>query len=366
MRVSQFNGCERLPAGTRTLFGDARTRMFHSPEWWLHYQHYGVPAGDLFRMFVAESDAGGKPVALFPAIFSRLYGAHPRARLLYFMGPEGMPYEPMLSPDGEDPKAAVNSVIEFTRGGRLEYDVLRFSPLEPDTPLLSHLVEALRQCRYKYQIYGMQEDRYETTAGRSSAEYLAKRPAALRQTLENAGQMLFDSGRAAFTLVREPAEIGDAWRHCESILAEADERNPEHFEYLPRLLNLAAEAGVLRLGLLTLDGKQAAMQLWVVARNVGQCLRIAQHARFANLPLDDMLTERLTRHLIDTDRVVELDFGYIVEQFAAHWAPQRRRRVGIIAFNTRTPRGLKGALRHIVLPKLLALPRRVMRKLRRR
>jgi hypothetical protein len=364
LRVIQFSGCEPLSPAARRLFGDARTRLFHSAEWWQHYQQYGVPAGDLFRVFAAESEAAGTPIGLFPAIFSRLYGPHPRARLLYFMGPEGLPYEPILAPDCEDPKDAVGSVIRFTLGARLQYDVLRFSPLEPDSPFISHLVGALRENRYKYQIYGMQEDRYETTAGRSSADYLAKRPAALRETLGTTGRMLFDSGRASFVLVREPADVEHAWRHCESILVQADERNPQHFEYLPGLLRVAADAGVLRLGLLTLDGQPAAMQLWVVARNVAQCLRISQHEQFSDLPLDDMLTEQITPHLIDTDRVVELDFGYIVEQFAAHWAAQRRRRVGIIAFNLRTRRGLKGALRHIFLPKLLALPRRAVRKLR--
>lgn len=107
-----------------------------------------------------------------------------------------------------------------------------------------------------------------------------------------------------------------------------------------------------------LDGQPAAMQMWIVAANAAHCLRIAQSAQFADLPLDDVLTERITPYLIEADRVVELDFGYIVEEFAAHWAPRARQRIGIVAFNARTRRGLKGALRHIVLPKLLALPRR--------
>jgi len=104
--------------------------------------------------------------------------------------------------------------------------------------------------------------------------------------------------------------------------------------------------------------------MWIIADNVAQCLRIAQSKRFAELPLDDMVTARITQHLIDVDRVAELDFGYIVEQFAAHWAPRTRQRIGIVAFNPRTRRGFRGFLRHIVLPKLLALPRRIRRKLR--
>jgi hypothetical protein len=131
-------------------------------------------------------------------------------------------------------------------------------------------------------------------------------------------------------------------------------------------MRVAADAGILRLGLIALDGEPAAMQMWIIADNAAQCLRISQSKRFADLPLDEMVTERITPHLIDVDRVVELDFGYIVEQFAAQWAPRTRQRFGIVAFNKRTRRGFKGALRHIVLPRLLAFPRRVWRKLRAR
>ena len=363
MRVSEFSGCERLLPTARVLFGDARTQILRSPEWWLHFQRYGVAAGDILRIFVASADEA-RPVALVPAVFSRLSRAHPGARLLHFLGPEGMPYEPMLAPDCEDAREVVDGVIAFVTGARLQYDVLRFSPLRPDSPLLDHLVGCLRKNRYKVQLYQMQDDRYEITAGHSSADYLATRPVALRERLATAGRALFDSGRALFMLVREPSEVERAWRQCEGILSDADQRHPEHFDYLPGLMRVAADAGILRLGLIALDGEPAAMQMWIIADNVAQCLRISQSKRFADLPLDEMVTERITAHLIDVDRVVELDFGYIVEQFAAQWAPRTRQRFGIVAFNPRTRRGFRGSLRHIVLPRLLAFPRRVLRKLR--
>lgn len=364
LRVSEVNGCEALSPSSRALFSGAQTRIFQSGAWWEHFERHGVPAGDRLRMFVAE-DHGHRPIAVFPAIFSRLYVVHPRARLLHFMGPEGMPYEPILAPGCPDPGDTIDEVIEFVRSDRLQYDVLRFSPLGPDSPFLARLSRALREHRYGIQSYRIHGDRYETTAGQSSMDYLTARPMQLRERLGSTGRMLFESGRASFALIREPADVDSAWIGCEPILTEANEQIAEFAEYLPGLMRIAAKAGVMRLGIITLDGQPAAMQLWVIAGKVAHCLRISQLRRI-DLPLDDMVTERITSYLIDEDRVVELDFGYIVDQFGADWAPRTRRRVGIIAFNTHTSRGLKGALRHILLPKLLALPRRVRRKLRSR
>jgi hypothetical protein len=364
LSVSEFSGCDKLSAESRRLFADVHTRAFQSSEWWEHFQQHGLAGGDRLPVFVAEGGPGHAPVALFPVIFSRLHAAHPRARVLHFLGSEGMPYEPILAPDCDDAGDAVESLIGFLRNSPRPYDVLRFSPLDSDSPILGRLLHALHAHRFRVQVYQIQDDRYETTAGHSSADYLAARPRSLRERLGSTGRMLFASGRASFALVREPSDVDVAWPDCERLLVEADETTTEVFDYLPRLLRIAANAGVLRLGLIALDGEPAAMQLWVIAGNVAHCLRIVQSPRISELPLDDVLTERIVPFLIDDDRVVELDFGYIVEQFAADWAPRTRRRLGVIAFNAGTRRGFKGAMRHIVLPRLLALPRRVWRKLR--
>ena len=99
---------------------------------------------------------------------------------------------------------------------------------------------------------------------------------------------------------------------------------------------------------------------------VARCIRIWNDPAHADLPLDDMLTERLVVHLLDSDAVRELDFGSLASEAAQNWAPQARQRVGVIAFNPRTWRGIKGAVRHIAIPKLLSLPRRIRRRLKRR
>jgi hypothetical protein len=79
-----------------------------------------------------------------------------------------------------------------------------------------------------------------------------------------------------------------------------------------------------------------------------------------------MLVQCMVRGLLDVDRVRELDFGSIEDNFAQNWAPRSRQRIGIVAFNPRTWRGIKGAFRHIALPKLLSIPRRIRRRLRAR
>lgn len=78
----------------------------------------------------------------------------------------------------------------------------------------------------------------------------------------------------------------------------------------------------------------------------------------------DVLTQLMALCLIDGDRVGELDFGAISEDFARDWAPQARERIGIVAFNRSTSRGWRGAFRHIGMQKIKQAPARLWRMLR--
>ena len=361
--ISTFQGVDDLPATFEPAFADPRTgNVFHTRPWLEAFARHGIEAGARFRLYAIASD--GVPLALLPATVSRLYRVHRRARVLHFAQPEGEPYVPLLPDANVDLKAVLYGLLECLSAERRPCDVIRMSPLEPDVPFARELVSMLRTRHYPLQIYRHLDDRYENTQGMSSASYLSARPGKLRVLLLERGAPFFDVGRASFRVIRDASEVTDGIAAYQSVL----EKNPEEAEveppdYVGALMQAAAAGGALRLGLIIFDGEPAAVQLWIVSAGVARCVRIWSDPAHAALPVDDMLTERLVAHLLDVDAVRELDFGSIESEYARNWAPQTRKRVGIIAFNPRTWRGIKGAVRHIALPKLLAFPRRVRRRL---
>ena len=355
-----------LPPAFESLFADSRSGSFFRTRSWLEvFSRYGVDAGDRFRLYAVDAD--GAPLALLPAVVSRLYRAHPRARVLHFIQPEAEPYLPLLAPDHPDFARILEGLIESIRAERRPCDVLRVSPLDPASPFAHELILSLRRLGYLVQLYRHLDDRYEQTEGMSATAYLAARPGALAATLRGKGQPSFDSGRCRFRLIRDASDV-DVGNEAYQIVLETSpgEAEIEPAGYVRNLMRAAADAGALRLGLIFFDGEPAAVQLWIVSAGVARCIRIWNDPAHADLPLDDMLTERLVVHLLDSDGVRELDFGSLASEAAQNWAPQARQRVGVIAFNPRTWRGIKGAVRHIAIPKLLSLPRRIRRRLKRR
>ncbi|HET7032709.1 MAG TPA: GNAT family N-acetyltransferase, partial [Casimicrobiaceae bacterium] len=233
-------------------------------------------------------------------------------------------------------------------------------------PVFEQVVDTLRHSGHPTQVYERGPASFASTSALTFDDYLTARPHAFRASLDGADRALLGAGRASFRLIVDETDIGAASRDFKRIVEQRDDAgSSETPRYLPGLMSVAARSGVLRLGFLDVDGEPAAAQMWVISSGIAHCLSIVSVADHDNPLLDDLLTARLARHLIDIDRVVELDYGTVTTEFARNWASGSRRRVGVIAFNPRTWRGVKGTVRHIAIPKMLSIPRRLLRKLAR-
>jgi CelD/BcsL family acetyltransferase involved in cellulose biosynthesis len=102
---------------------------------------------------------------------------------------------------------------------------------------------------------------------------------------------------------------------------------------------LAAAQGWLRLGLLTLDDQPLAAQIWIVKDGKASIFKLAYDGEYAKFSPGSILTKALLRHVIDIDRVTEVDYLAGDDDYKKDWMSHRRERRGIIAFNRRTLRG---------------------------
>ena len=363
LQVQVYRSESALPAAFDRVFSDPREMLFRSREWLRNLELNGIPPGDRLRLYAVTTLGEGATCALLPAVYSRLYSAHPRARVLHFAGVEGLPYAPLGAPDGVG-EAAAESVIRFLCQNRTSFDVLRLGPLVPAAPLLERVKATLRSARVPMHVYRAPSDYFEPTSGRSFADYRDTLPVALRETLDRVWHALVDRDRVSFRLVSREEDLDAAMRDYAIIQhAQIDDPAVERPGYLPGVLRTAARADALRLGILSIDSAPAAAQLWIRSGGIGCCMRMMSVPGRAGLPLDEMVADRVVEHLLDVDGVDELDFGATTDEMARDRGLQTRERVGVIAFNPRTWRGIKGAARHIVAPKLAALPRQVWRRL---
>jgi hypothetical protein len=289
-----------------------------------------------------------------PAIYSRLYAGPPRARVIHFLQPDGGAYAPIAKP-GARVEACVERLFAYLDAERPRCDVLRFGPLDGGSPFARELARTLSRARWPRRVERLSPSRYLLTAGRRHEQLMADRPPSLRGRLEAAARALLATGRASFRLIREAGEVAGAWEdYCAIVGDDSFQWAGDAPEYVEGVIRVAADQGTLRMGFLDLDGEPASVQVWRLAEGSAHCLRVWTDLTKPEQGLSELLTAHMTQLLIDDERAGELHFGAFSESFALDWAPEASSRLEVIAFNPRTGRGARGAVRHLTVAALRA------------
>ncbi len=350
LRVRFYDRFEALPAGYDDLFErSARHGFCLTRPWFENLAGNILGPGERLCLAGVESGSTAKPTAQ-----ALLVGRHrdqdPSAggarSFTSLSNYYSMVFAPLVAPDA-DPARTLNLLARAIRNTRPRYDVLRFQPLDRASPLFGALQGALRGAGLVVQTYFHCGNWYEHTMGMTSAEYLARRPADLRNTIRRKGAKL--AGRGARLEV-----ITDAW-DLERGLADYESvygRSWKDPEPGPRVIRDLARAcaarGALRLGILHLDGAPIAAQVWTLWEGKATLYKLAHDRRHDPLSPGTVLTMHMIERVIDRDRAAEVDFGVGDDPYKRRWASARRERWGLMAFEPRTVRGKIGILRHVV------------------
>jgi CelD/BcsL family acetyltransferase involved in cellulose biosynthesis len=192
-------------------------------------------------------------------------------------------------------------------------------------------------------------------------DYLASRSSTMRSTIKRMSKKLAgDGGR--LEIVAGDGDLDMAIAAYEKVYAASWKRPEPYPEFMPGLLKTYARKGFLRLGLAWLNEQPIAAQLWIVAHGRAEIYKVAYDEGFKAYSPGTLITAMLMEHVIDVDKVHEVDYLIGDDPYKKTWMSARRERWGIIAYNPFSVRGFAGlvqeALRRTVKAVRRALPLR--------
>jgi hypothetical protein len=353
MRFRIYSCWQDLPASYGALFARAGATDFCLGRPWFESLAATIlEAGEQLAIAgIDAEDAEAAPLAC-------LVGRH-RERDPAFLGARSfsslsnyytLRYAPLV--DGAAAGAALLELALGLRARRPRYGVLHFEPLAAGTPLLDDLAAALRAAGFLTRRYLRFGNWYDDTRGLAFRDYLAGRPAALRHTFRRKSVRLARTGAVRIEVVRDGAGLAGAICRYERVYAASWKRAEPYPAFIRRLAGALADAGALRLGLLRLDDRPIAAQIWIVWRGVATLYKLAHDRAFDALSPGTVLTMGMLERLLDGERIAELDLGAGDDPYKRLWATRRRERFGLIGFDPLTWRGGLGIFRHVVLPGL--------------
>ena len=223
---------------------------------------------------------------------------------------------------------------------------LVFEPMDPAADTVLRLQSALRQAGLVCHRYFRFGNWYLQAPG-SYANFLLGRSANLRSRIKRASKRIADeAGRVEILTTGGELERGLAayWQVYRASWKQ-DEPYPD---FINGLAQWAVQNGALRLGVLWLQDQPIAAQLWLVANGKAEIVKVAYDEAHKDLSPGTVLTAALMAHVLDQDRVGEVDFLIGDDAYKRDWMSHRRERWGLVAHNPFSVRGLSGLLRMLL------------------
>jgi hypothetical protein len=240
--------------------------------------------------------------------------------------------------EASDRRAVMQRLVDDLASHRPGLHSIKWSPLDADAEDVNHLQACLRASGWHVRRFFCFGNRFEATGGKSFAEYMAGRDSKLRNTFERKSKKLQAIGR--IEIISSPDQVDAAMDAYERIYAKSW-KNPEPYPNFSRgWARRCAEQGWLRLGVAWLGEEPIAAQIWYVFQGRGYIYKLAYDEAHAKLSAGTVLTGLLMRHVLEIDRVQEVDFLSGDDAYKRAWMADRRDRIGLLASNLRTPRGL--------------------------
>jgi CelD/BcsL family acetyltransferase involved in cellulose biosynthesis len=127
-----------------------------------------------------------------------------------------------------------------------------------------------------------------------------------------------------------------------------------HPRFIDALLERLGPGGVARLAVARIDGAPAAAQIWLVQDGCATIFKLAHDPAFDRQSPGTLLTHWVLQQLHDQSGVRDVDFGRGDDSYKRLWLSSTRDRVGLLAANPKSLKGLATVLFDI-LPSRFAI-----------
>ena len=335
MTIRVFTSFQDLPAEVRRqLSYPNEPNFFLSLDWFELLFETCLSATHLPRIYVVLGTDGNVLCSQFCGV---AVGAH-RA-LLSLTNFYSLHYFPGFAHNGRD-DSALYALTKYIAQERPRWHSLRFTML-PDVPESAAVVEGFESQGFVAQRYFQYENWYAPVSGESFESYFAQRPSQLRNTVSRKQKKLEKLHRLELRFAKaDGADIEPLVRDF-IVIYGASWKEPEPYPaFIPALAASCASLGILRLGVLYVDGHAAAAQLWITAGKNAIIYKLAYDEKYGQLGVGSILSRELFRIALDEDHVDEIDYGVGSEPYKKDWMTAVRQIRGMEAYNSKSAKGL--------------------------
>lgn len=312
MKFIYYSDWEQLPESASALFEQAENdNIFYSLSWFKCLTTNGLDEGQTQVLACVEN--GDQILAILPLIKST---GNSWNSLSHRYTPR---YSLLLSDEAQGQVLAclAEGLSQFPLKGLL------LEPVASDDINLKGLQQALEtagfHCDYLFRHYNW----IHRVQGQTYTEYMAERPASLRNTIARKRRKLEreqDYEIRLFTGDDVPAAMPDYY----AVYKASWKANEQYTGLVDDMVGRFSRQSWTRLAVMYIKGKPAAAQLWLVCHGKASIFRLAYDEAWKPYSLGSILMAYLMEYVIDTDEVEKIDFLTGNDAYKQDWMTERQ------------------------------------------
>jgi len=241
--------------------------------------------------------------------------------------------------------AALRAIVRDLGAARPRLATAQFAPLDGQSTDTEALLAELRGQGWYARQYFAFGNWTLPCEGLDFDAYMAARDSQVRHTLARKSKKLLAAGH--LEIVTEPADVERAMDAWDAIYGRSWKQPEPYPGFVRGWARRCAERGWLRLGLAHVEGQPIAAQFWFTMGGRASIFKLAYDEGYAKWSAGTVLTAHMFRHAFEVDHVVEIDYLTGDDPYKSAWMTQRRERIGVLACNLRSSRGVWSAAREM-------------------
>ena len=217
----------------------------------------------------------------------------------------------------------------------LPFSLLHLGPIGEDDGQLQCLQQTMESmgisCQRRFGFYNW----VQPTQGQTFDDYLQSRSSRVRNTIARKSRKLEREYGYRVQLYQDHDE--QALQDYHTVYQHSWKANEQYGDFIADLAWQLSQQGWLRLAILYTDERPIAAQFWFVVHGKASIFKLVYDEDWKHYSPGTILTQHLLAHVIDTDKVQEIDFLTGNDAYKQDWMSQRRERYGLYCINKAKP-----------------------------
>lgn len=209
----------------------------------------------------------------------------------------------------------------------LPFDTIKLEPMADDDEGMMMLQQQLLQQGFSCDLYPRFNNWVHHVAEEDFEQYMMARPGKVRNTIERKSRRLQREHGYDIRVFENVDELQRALADYTAVYRASWKVHEPYQGLVDAVVRDMAEQGSLRLGLLYVDDKPIAGQIWFVTHGTASILRLAYDESWKSHSPGSILTRQLMQLVIDRDGVECIDYLMGDESYKQDWMTECRQRV---------------------------------------